>query len=97
MGEIGARLVERGEAVELGGRGMAEPAQLREDEPHPVAALAPRSQFAEGGFVDGRLRRHEAVEVEGVAGHCEMPMLVPQNRRRAMQFRRFEAYSSARK
>jgi len=73
MSEIGARLVEGADAIELRHRGAAEAAQLREDEPHPVAALLARLQLAKRDFEDRRLRRHESLEVEGIVGFHVKP------------------------
>src|SRR3954467_9993294 len=66
MGQIGAPLMERADAVELSHRGMPEAAQLRKDEPHPMALLPASLQFIQGSSEDGRLRGHEAVQVEGI-------------------------------
>src|SRR3954453_10034342 len=67
MGQIGARLSKRTEAVELCRGRASEAAQLREDEPHPVALLPASLQFIQGSSEDGRLRGHEAVQVEGIS------------------------------
>jgi hypothetical protein len=80
MGEIGARLVERGDAVELGRRGSAETAQLRKDEPHPVRPLPARAQFGEDSVENRGLRGHEALQVEEIG--C-----------RHLEFSRFTAHA----
>src|SRR4051812_30611971 len=67
MGQIGARLSKRTEAVELCRGRASEAAQLREDEPHPVALLPASLQFIQGSSEDGRLRGHEAVQVDGIS------------------------------
>ena len=67
VGEVGGGFVGAGQAVIFGGGAFAEVAVLGEDEPHPVAALLPRLQFGERGFVDAaRLRFDEACKIIGV-------------------------------
>jgi hypothetical protein len=43
---------------------MAEPRDLRKDEPHPVAALGTCSDLAKRSVVGFALSIHEAVEIE---------------------------------
>ncbi len=64
--EIGARLGEPGDAVTPRGAAAAEAAELRKDEPHPVALLAPRREFAAHVAHHRGLRGDEAREVEGI-------------------------------
>src|SRR5207342_2786542 len=68
VGEIGARFVQRRQAVVLRGRALAESTQLREHEPHPVAGLAAVAQFVDDVVIDGGLGIDEALQVPCV-GH----------------------------
>ena len=68
VGEVSARLLERGDAIMLRRGGPAEPAHLWEDEPHPVALLAARAQFCERRIVRSPLRGDETLEIG--AAHC---------------------------
>ena len=63
MGEVAARLVQRGdgEALRLGA--APEASQLREDEPDPVALLAPAPELAQDGLVYVLLGHEEVTEV----------------------------------
>ena len=71
MGEIGARLGEAREGVAAGHGARAQPLDLREDEPHPVALLAPARRarpwlarsLRPGPRRSGRGRRGSAVLV----------------------------------
>src|SRR5690606_5295329 len=63
MVEIGARLDQVGDGVEPRGGASSEPRDLREDEPHPVAALGAGPQLAERLVVDAALRLDETGEV----------------------------------
>src|SRR4051794_40699210 len=57
----------RAHPVELSRWRVAEAAQLREDELHPVAALPASLQFLQGRREHWGLRGHEAVQVEGIS------------------------------
>ena len=76
MGEIGPRRLEIGEPELPRHVAAAESAQLREDEPHPVAALVPLRQFAQHGIehrglgVDETLQRVHACRLRRNAGAC---------------------------
>jgi hypothetical protein len=72
VSQIGARLGKRADAVIFGDRGTAETAQLRKDEPHPVAPLPARAQLAERAIENRHVRRHEALEIEPVS-HLNNP------------------------
>ena len=61
-----ARLPQRNDAVKSGHRGMAETLELREHEPHPVAALAARLQLRQDGGKHRFLGGNEAFEVEWI-------------------------------
>ena len=63
VSEIGARLVQRGDGEALGHGALAETCNLREDEPDPVAGLAPAPKLLEHAVVDVLLRNEEAIEV----------------------------------
>jgi hypothetical protein len=63
MREIRRGLRARADAVALGHGAVAEAAQLREDEPHPVAALATRGELGAHLRPDRRLRGDEALEL----------------------------------
>src|SRR3954469_4524074 len=67
VSQIGACFIKRAHPVELSHRRVSEAAQLRKDEPHPVALLPASLQFIQGSSEDGRLRGHEAVQVEGIS------------------------------
>ena len=69
MSEIGARLIERDDAKVLSGRTSAEAAELREDEPHPVALLRSGAKLTKRGFVHAVLGGNETLEVERI-GHA---------------------------
>lgn len=67
MGEkVGGFLLRRDAVMPRRGAG-AEPAQLREDEPHPVGPLAAFAQLAQRGRIDAGLRPDEALEPLGRA------------------------------
>src|SRR5215813_2819342 len=70
MAEIGARFIDRADAVKPGGRGSAETGQLGKDEPHPMSPLAARAQFGEDGFENRRLCRHKPLQIE--LGRCHL-------------------------
>jgi len=72
VGQIGARLGERADAVIVGHRRTAEGAQLRKHEPHPVAPLPARPQLTQRRIEDRLLRAHEAIEIARV-GHLSHP------------------------
>src|SRR5579859_11283 len=54
-------------------RAVAEAAQLREDEPHPMAGLAAGSKFPADLLDDGCLGSDEAGQIEGIAAHVLSP------------------------
>ena len=64
--QVGARLPQRGDPEALRRRAGAQPAQLREDKPHPVRAFAPFAQLFDDGPVDRSLRPQETFQVVGV-------------------------------
>ena len=67
MSEVGARLLETGEAEVVGGGAHAEALELRKDEPHPVAGLLSGGELLQHARVAARLGVNEAREVVGVA------------------------------
>lgn len=69
MLELGAGLVDGGDPIELHSGRMAEPAQLGEDEPHPVALLVACIQLRQGNVEDWFLCRDEALQILGTVGH----------------------------
>src|ERR1700722_906643 len=72
MIEIGHGFVERANRVFLRRRALAESFDLWKYEPHPMAFLAAREQFALNPVVDASLGVEEALEMEGIIGwiHC---------------------------
>ena len=48
VGQVGPGLGQVGDRVRLGHRAAAQPGDLREDEPHPVAGLAPAAKLGDG-------------------------------------------------
>src|SRR6185437_6018497 len=68
MLQIGARLIQAREAIAMRGRAVPEPAQLREDEPHPVTALSALRELAADLLDHSCLRAQEALELKGIAG-----------------------------
>ena len=72
MPQIRAGFIERGDAVADRHRAAAQPAQLREDEPHPVTAFSSAPQLVDDVAVDRRLRVNETLQVEGVACRFHM-------------------------
>jgi hypothetical protein len=62
MGEVRPRLVERTDRVALRHRAAAEPRELREHEPHPMARLAPPAELRDGLVVDAGLGVDESFE-----------------------------------
>src|SRR5271165_1848668 len=73
MGEVGLRLVQRGEGVKDRRQAHAEALDLRKDEPHPVALLAARAKLGADLAVDRLLRVDEALQVEGI-GHPNLAL-----------------------
>src|SRR3954454_21478149 len=67
VSQIGACFIKRAHPVELSHWRVSEAAQLRKDEPHPMALLPAGLQFIQGSSEDGGLRDHEAVQVEGIS------------------------------
>jgi hypothetical protein len=74
VGQIGARLGERADAVIVGHRRTAEGVHLRKHESHPVAPLPARPPLAQHSIEDRLLRAHEAIEIAR-GGHSP---IVPQ-------------------
>ena len=74
MGEIRHGLGTRADAVALGHCAPAEAAQLREDEPHPVAALSTARQLRANLRPHRRLRGDESLEAVriGVVVHANL-------------------------
>src|ERR1700676_5569294 len=70
--EIGRGFVERANRVFLRRRTLAESFDLWKDEPHPMAFLATREQFALNLVVDASLGVEKALEMVGIIGwiHC---------------------------
>ena len=68
MGEIGPRLVQRGDGEMDRRRALAQSGDLREDEPHPVALLASGAKLFAGLRIGTLLRVDEPLQVERV-GH----------------------------
>ena len=76
MCEVGARFIHATDAVVLRARADAEPGQLREYEPHPMTALAPRAQLGQRIRMDPALRLDEALQAIGIfrnQRHCSCP------------------------
>src|SRR5215213_759326 len=67
MGEVGTRFLKRADAVELSRRGAAQAAQLREDEPHAVAALPARFQLFQRCREYRPLCGYKPFQVEGIS------------------------------
>ena len=65
--KIRAGLVERGDRVPGRRRTAAQPVDLREDEPDPMAALAAGAQLVEDGVVDPSLRIDKTLQIKGIA------------------------------
>ncbi|GAA4031752.1 hypothetical protein GCM10022281_09180 [Sphingomonas rosea] len=73
MREIGAGFVEVFEAIAIGHDAEAEPAQLGQDEPHPVRALLAGPKLGQRQLIDPALRRDEAGETQSMrAGRIQM-------------------------
>ena len=72
MREKRAGLVKRTDSVEYGGWASAQPRQLREDEPHPVALLGSRLKLGQRGVVRLLLRFEEALKLKWVGGVFHM-------------------------
>src|SRR5580698_537892 len=66
MGEIGFRLVQRGDREPDRHGALSEAGDLGKDEPHPVALLPPDLQLLTNFVVERRLRVDEAFEIERV-------------------------------
>lgn len=66
MSKVGFRFLDAVYAVEVGVEALPETFKLREDEPYPVALLAPRTHFREGVGVGRFLYIQEAPETGGV-------------------------------
>ncbi len=68
MLQVGPRLIEVADRIALRHRAEPESGDLREDEPHPVAALVACFQLLQGLRVSGALSVHEPCEIEGIEG-----------------------------
>ena len=68
VGKVGAGLVDRRDRESDRSRAAAQPAQLREYEPHPVASLPGGSQFVDDGVVNAILRVDEPLQVKWIVG-----------------------------
>ena len=66
VGEIGLRLVQRGDRETDRHGALSEAGDLGKDEPHPVALLPPSLQLLANLLVDRRLRVDEAFEIERI-------------------------------
>src|SRR5438552_9568859 len=82
MLEIGARLLERGDAIILSGRAEPEACELREDEPHPVALLGSGLELGEGGVDDALLGIEKTLEIVGIAHTAFMAFGAPAEKSR---------------
>ena len=71
VGQVGPGLLQGGDGEPPGGGAAAQPLDLREHEPHPVAGLAARAQLAEGAVVGAALvlRVDEPGDLVGRVGH----------------------------
>lgn len=70
MGEVSPSLIEAPDGVAFGHGAVPEPVDLWKDEPHPVAALKPGTDFEKGVLVSVLLGVEESPEVERVGGRC---------------------------
>src|SRR5579863_9769444 len=70
MIQIGLRLRPRGDGVFVRHRARAEPLDLREDEPHPVASFLPLPQFRNDALISRRLSVDEAPQIVGIVHRC---------------------------
>src|SRR5947209_2593226 len=66
MPEIGARLIERADPVELGRGGSTQVPQLGEDETHPVGLLPRRFQLVKNRVEHRLLSGYEPFQMEGI-------------------------------
>ena len=74
MGEVGAGLCQRADGEMAGHEALAKAGNLREDEPHPVAALGPGADLGQHLGIAVLLRGNEAFQVEFVrARHALYP------------------------
>src|ERR1700733_3280759 len=85
MGEIGFRLVQRGDREPDRHGALSQTGDLGKDEPHPVALLPPSLQLLANVVVDWLLRVDEAFEIEPV--RYLRPLKSPARPRRSAQFR----------
>ena len=77
MLEKGTRLLERDNTVEFRSLTAAELGELREDEPHPVAALAAGFQLCKSGVENSFLGFDETLEIVRVAHIAIMALWPP--------------------
>src|SRR6185437_5827049 len=82
MREIRTRLILRRDGKAPGSGAVAQARDLREDEPHPMAALLARRKLAANLREDRLLRRDEALQIVDVIHRT--PSLLDQPRRRAI-------------
>jgi hypothetical protein len=66
MLQVGPRLIQAADRVALRHRAAPKAGELREDEPHPMAALVARPQLLQGLIVAALLRLDEAREIKGL-------------------------------
>jgi hypothetical protein len=76
--EVGSRFIYSGDGIFARGGALAEPGELREHEPHPVAALGTLTEFVEGSLICsirvlGQDKPFQAVRII----HCVTPRSVP--------------------
>ena len=63
LAQVSARLVKPGDGIKLRRAAHAQPRDLREDVPDPVAALTAAADLAQGGGIVPALRGEKAVEI----------------------------------
>jgi hypothetical protein len=63
MPEIGSGLVQGGDRVAARHFASSETGELREYELHPMARLAARAEFPQGGFIDLRLGLQKPLQI----------------------------------
>jgi hypothetical protein len=77
---VGAGLLEAGDREALRHPAVAEPAELGEDEPHPVGALLAVPELGESLVVGLGLGVDEALQIEGHVGHRAVRRSAPRRR-----------------
>jgi hypothetical protein len=73
VGQVGARLLQRVDAEKLCRRTASEDAQLRKDEPDPVAAFGAGAQLGQHPVVDAVLSVDETLEIGRVVHLSTVP------------------------